>query len=58
MEHEVYVECQDCGERVRGPLGPSQIKDLIERPYDYVVYCFRCLSERKKSRTRVLDGWL
>jgi hypothetical protein len=53
----VYVECQDCGTHVRGPLGPWQIADMIRNPYDYVLYCWSCQAARRRYAAAA-EHWL
>jgi hypothetical protein len=54
---EVYIECHDCGERVRGPLSPAEVQAVARNPYDCVLYCHSCLTSRQQSRAWLLEGW-
>lgn len=46
MSEEAWIECQDCGERLYGPLTPSEKAQVAARPYDFVRYCRRCIVGR------------
>lgn len=43
-----YLECQDCGERLRR-LSEDERDAMAENPYAYVVYCFQCAQYRKRA---------
>lgn len=49
------LECQDCGEVVRDDLSPSEVQKMAERPYDFIVYCYRCTVGRERDDHEA--GW-
>lgn len=36
------LECQACGEVVK-VLSDSEAQDVAANPYNYIVYCYRCI---------------
>lgn len=53
MSAPVYIECQDCGRVIKGPLTPVEVQQVAARPYDYVWWCWNCASKR---RSEAKDG--
>lgn len=42
-----YLECQDCG-CVLKILNTQETQQIVQSPYNYVVYCNDCRKERWK----------
>lgn len=49
---KTYLQCQDCGKRLRmEPLSREEERAIARNPYAYVFFCQMCKSEHEKK------GW-